>query len=71
LFIGDVLLLINVSTAEGEALLFCGIDKYLATTPVTCGDAMDVPLSIFVDELLEIQSEVIEVPGAKISKIDP
>jgi hypothetical protein len=60
---------INASTAEGVALVF--FDKYFATTPVTWGVAMDVPLSIFVDELLEIPSEVIEVPGAKISKIEP
>ena len=33
----------------------------------TCGDAIEVPLIVLVDELLVYQAEVIDEPGAKMS----
>ncbi len=41
--------------------------RNLTTTPETCGEAMEVPLIVFV-ALDPIQVDVIEDPGAKISK---
>ncbi len=58
-----------VSTWEGSAAVF--LAKYVATTPATCGVAMDVPLKILVDVVLGINVDRIEDPGAKISTTDP
>jgi len=56
-------------TVEGEAPgLPC---RYSAAAPATCGDAMDVPLIVFVEVLLVYQAEVIELPGAKMSRQFP
>jgi len=41
--------------------------RYRATAPATCGDAMDVPLIVFVAVLEFFQADVIPDPGAKIS----
>ena len=41
--------------------------KYSATTPTTCGVAIDVPLKTAVAELLLYHAEVMLTPGAKIS----
>jgi hypothetical protein len=39
-------------------------DLYSAATPATCGDAIDVPLMVFVAELLVAHADVIPEPGA-------
>ena len=49
-----------------------GLDcRNRATTPATCGDAIDVPLSVAVAVLLVIHAERIAEPGAKISTTLP
>ncbi len=59
----DVIVLV---TDEGEAVgLPC---KIKAATPATCGEAIDVPLIVFVAVSLVYHAEVIELPGAKISR---
>ena len=42
-----------------------------ATTPATCGDAIDVPLMVFVAELLDFHADVMLEPGAKMSTHEP
>ncbi|GAB3811006.1 hypothetical protein GCM10027605_50320 [Micromonospora zhanjiangensis] len=42
-----------------------------AEAPATCGEAIDVPLMVLVAVLLEYQAEVIDVPGAKMSRQVP
>ena len=39
-----------------------------AATPVTCGVAIEVPLIVLVAVVEVIHAEVIEVPGAKMSR---
>src|SRR5688572_20558671 len=39
-------------------------DLYSAATPATCGDAMDVPLIVFVAVLDVCQADVMDEPGA-------
>jgi hypothetical protein len=52
-------------TVEGEAPVFTA--KYKAATPATCGEAIEVPLIVFVAVLLVYQADVMLEPGAKIS----
>jgi hypothetical protein len=42
-----------------------------AATPATCGDAIDVPLMVLVAELLLYQADLIDEPGAKMSRQVP
>jgi hypothetical protein len=42
-----------------------------AATPATCGDAIDVPDIRAVAVLPEMEADVIELPGAKISTHAP
>jgi hypothetical protein len=42
-------------------------DRYCAATPATCGEAIDVPLIVFVAVVLVHQAEVMLDPGAKMS----
>ena len=42
-----------------------------AAAPAVWGEAIDVPLIVFVAELLEYQAEVIDEPGAKMSRHVP
>ena len=58
-----------VSTAAGEAALLT--DLYKAATPATCGVAIEVPLMVFTADVLVNHADVMLVPGAKISTIDP
>ncbi len=53
-------------TEAGEAEGFPS--RYNAATPATCGDAIDVPLMVAVAVLLSSHAEVMELPGAKISR---
>jgi hypothetical protein len=56
-------------TVEAEAVVLpC---KYNAATPATCGDAIEVPEIVFVAVSPVCQAEVIEEPGAKISRQVP
>ena len=65
----DAVFTISLRTVEGEAVvLFC---KYNAATPATCGEAIEVPEIVFVAVSLVYQAEVIEEPGAKISRQVP
>ncbi len=54
-----------VATAAGVELR-CA-DRYAAAAPATCGDAIDVPLIVFVATSLVFQDDVIDDPGALIS----
>jgi len=42
-----------------------------AAAPVTCGVAIDVPLMVFVAVLLVFHAEVMDEPGAKMSRQVP
>src|SRR5690606_4050078 len=42
-----------------------------AAPPATCGDAIEVPLMVLVAELLVNQADVIDTPGAKMSRQEP
>ena len=50
-------------------------DGFLASTsaapPATCGEAIDVPLIVFVAVVLLNHDDVIPTPGAKISRQEP
>ncbi len=62
-------LMIALFTVAADAVEFpC---RYSAATPATCGDAIDVPLMVFVAVSLVYQAEVMLDPGAKISTHDP
>lgn len=39
-----------------------------AATPATCGDAIEVPEIVFVADPLEFHADVIDDPGAKMSR---
>ena len=41
--------------------------RYSAAAPATCGEAIDVPLIVFVAVLLVYQADVMLEPGAKMS----
>jgi len=56
-------------TAEGDAVGFAS--RTSATTPATWGEAMEVPLMVFVATSLVFQADKIELPGAKMSRQDP
>ena len=61
-----VLAAINaVATAAGVAVGFTL--RYSAATPATCGEAMDVPLIVFVAVVLVFHDDVMLEPGAKMS----
>ena len=63
---GVALLTIALRTALGEAPgLFC---RYRAATPATWGEAIEVPLMVFVALLLVYQAEVMFEPGANRSR---
>src|SRR5690606_35960511 len=63
------LLISAVATWLGVAL---GLPaRYSAATPATCGDAIEVPLMVLVDELLLCQAAVIDEHGAKMSRPEP
>ena len=53
------------ATWEGVAVGF--VSRYVATTPATCGVAIDVPLIVFVAVSPDPHAEVIETPGANTS----
>ena len=56
-------------TAAGLAL---GFDcKYKATTPATCGDAIDVPDIEVRSVVLRMYDDVMETPGANTSTHEP
>ena len=56
-------------TVTGEAPgLPC---RYSAATPATCGAAIDVPLMVLVAVLLVYHDEVMDEPGAKMSRHVP
>jgi hypothetical protein len=67
--LGVALLFNDVATASGVAVGLAA--KYSAAAPATCGVAMDVPLMVLVAVGLLYQSDLIEEPGAKISRHDP
>jgi hypothetical protein len=56
-------------TVDGEAPGF--VCRYSAIAPATCGDAIEVPLMVFVAVLLVDQAEVMLDPGANMSRHDP
>ena len=56
-------------TVDGLAPVLLWRNK--AAAPATCGEAIEVPLIVFVPVLLVYQAEVIELPGAKISRQVP
>jgi hypothetical protein len=57
---------IVVATVDGLAL---GLPwRISAATPATCGEAIDVPLIVFVAVLLVDHADVIELPGANTSR---
>jgi hypothetical protein len=58
-------LLIAVATTAGEEVGFCC--KYRATTPATCGAAIDVPDIDVIAVFEEIPADVIDWPGANKS----
>ena len=59
---------VDVTTA-GVAL---GFDcKYRATTPATCGDAIDVPDIEVRSVVLRMYDDVMETPGANTSTHEP
>ena len=65
-----------VALLTSESRTCCGVnDGFCASTsaaaPVTCGVAIDVPLMVFVAVLLVFHAEVIEEPGAKMSRQVP
>jgi hypothetical protein len=53
------------ATCDGVAVGF--VSRYAATTPATCGVAIDVPLIVFVAASPDPHAEVIETPGANTS----
>ena len=59
--------MIAEATVEGLAPPLPEMDRYRAATPATCGDAMDVPLIVFVAVLLVLHAEVMPLPGANTS----
>jgi hypothetical protein len=56
-------------TCAGERDVFA--ESTSAAAPATCGDAIDVPLIDRVTVLLVDQAEVIDEPGAKMSRQVP
>ena len=57
-------------TEAGDAVRW--LCKYSATTPATCGDAIDVPVAVAVIKLpLPIHAEGMLTPGANRSTVDP
>ena len=60
---------IVLRTVPGDAVgLLC---RYLAATPATCGDAIDVPLMVIVAVSLEDHADLMLEPGAKMSTTLP
>lgn len=59
----------NDATAAGDEVGFPASTS--AATPATCGDAMEVPLMLLVAVSLVFHADVIELPGAKMSRQDP
>ena len=57
------------ATAEGDAAGFAASAR--AATPVTWGVAMEVPLMVLLAVLLVYQADVMEEPGAKMSRHVP
>ena len=56
-------------TVAGDApRWFC---RYCATTPATCGDAIDVPDAVAIMRSLPIHADVILTPGANRSNVGP
>jgi hypothetical protein len=47
------------------------VESTSAAAPATCGDAIDVPLIVLVAVFDEDQSEVMDEPGAKMSRQVP
>jgi len=45
--------------------------RYSASAPATCGDAIDVPLIVFVAVVDVYQADVMLEPGAKTSRQEP
>ena len=66
---GVELLISAVVTCAGVALGL--LARYSAATPATCGDAIEVPLMVLVAVVLVYQAEVIDEPGAKMSRQVP
>ena len=65
----EAVLTSSLRTEAGDAdVLFC---KYKAATPATCGDAIEVPEIVFVAVSDVYQADVIEEPGAKMSRQVP
>jgi hypothetical protein len=56
-------------TVAGGAPVF--VWRYRAIAPATCGDAIEVPLIVFVAVLLVCQADVMLEPGAKMSRHVP
>ncbi len=62
-------LLIASATIAGLAVGFDS--RKSATAPATCGDAIEVPLSVDVAVSLVTQAEVIPLPGVNMSTQAP
>ncbi|KOX51980.1 hypothetical protein ADL08_02870 [Streptomyces sp. NRRL F-6492] len=61
-----------VRAAETWAGVAVGLAaRWSAAAPATCGVAIDVPEMVLVAESLEFQDEVMEEPGAKMSRTVP
>src|SRR5690606_14756407 len=62
-------LMIALVTCDGVAVGLSA--RYSAATPATCGEANEVPLMVLVAEVLVYQAEVMDEPGAKMSRHEP
>ena len=68
--------MISTTVFRRGAALLLGVTAFgvlpavttVSAAPATCGDAIDVPLIGLVADVLVYQAEVIEEPGAKMSR---
>ncbi len=65
-----------MALSTSASRICCGVydglaDRTSAAAPATCGDAIDVPLIVFVLVSLLIQGAVMDEPGAKMSRQGP
>src|SRR5262249_38100051 len=61
----------TIAAATSSGVAFGWSERYNAATPVTCGVAIDVPLSVLVEVSLLAHADWIDTPGAKTSTHGP
>jgi hypothetical protein len=59
---------ISATTADGDTM---PLPITNAATPATCGEAIEVPLRVAIALAAVYQAEVMELPGAKMSRHFP